>query len=237
MPPGRPPLEMGGDSLLSWHDLRGGDRQPYNDPQWGLSWLLVPVEMKEYTGPCLVVFTPPFISGHLATWATSSTRATVPRATVQPLRTTLKGQLESIADLYSLPTTDGLSLYLEKDPAGNAGPRIGEAVWQALWSSYLNGDRRHVPDETHDGYWPSFDRFHRCWTDPIRSPGGHQRALSAPLEQESIASSRAPVRRRWSGDVVKASSSLSNAPGALLSACCGQDKLAFVVGRLECRFD
>ncbi|CAO1633612.1 unnamed protein product [Parajaminaea phylloscopi] len=62
------------------------------------------------------------------------------RGTLLPLYPTLNGQLYAIAREHGLPSIGGLSIYLCEDGDGNLGPRIGDAAWQALWSSFFNED-------------------------------------------------------------------------------------------------
>ncbi|KAG8934265.1 hypothetical protein FRC01_004046 [Tulasnella sp. 417] len=75
------------------------------------------------------------------------------RGSLLPLHATLPSQLTAIAREYSLPSTQGLVVYLldiKHDVMGDEGqsigeewlgPRIGEEAWRLLWSGMLRAER------------------------------------------------------------------------------------------------
>lgn len=75
------------------------------------------------------------------------------RGSLLPLHATLPSQLNAIAREYSLPSTQGLVVYLldikhdvlgdDAQPIGEEwlGPRIGEDSWRILWSGMVRAER------------------------------------------------------------------------------------------------
>jgi hypothetical protein len=124
------------------------------------------------------------------------------RGSLLPLYPTLGGQLYAIAREYGLPSIGGLSLFLCDDGEGNAGPRIGDDAWAAIWGRYFE-----------EGAEESFEEVSRRSSHSRhgRVPSGHSsispRTISRSGEGYASAtdSEELSARRSTSGSRLRAS--------------------------------